>query len=203
MRFGSSHVPELVEPDAGLRRHGVNGARAKRHRLDLVEERRHVVDEVDLREQDDRLRAALPRHREVPLEPPHVEVERQRLDEERDVDVRGEHLLAHGVPDLLAGDRRAPVEHGFDELRVGIDADPVADGRQLVLLDEPGRGARAQLSRFGEQVVGASVLDRDAGGHEPGGAVLGERGLPAVVPAKPVKQRFRSRKSQPKLLCVL
>jgi hypothetical protein len=32
--------------------------------------------------------------------------------------------------------------------------------------------------------------------------VLGERGLPAVVPAKPVKQRIRNGKCQAKLLCV-
>ena len=52
------------------------------------------------------------------------------------------------------------------------------------------------------EVVCAPVLDRDAGGVEPGGAVLGERGLQAVVPPEPVKHRFRDRKCQPMLLCV-
>ena len=117
VRFGSSHGRSCVEPRAGLRRHGERRARAERDRLDLVEVRRDVVDEVGLRQQDDRLRAALPRHREVALEPAHVEVERQRLDEERDVDVRGEHLLARRVPHLLARDRRAALEHRLDEVR--------------------------------------------------------------------------------------
>ena len=67
---------------------------------------------------------------------------------------------------------------------------------------KPVRGARAHVTRLGREVVGAPVLDRDAGGHEPGGAVLGERGFPAVVPPKPLKQRFRDRKCQPKLLCM-
>ena len=76
----------------------------------------------------------------------------------------------------------------LDQVRRRVDADPVADGRQAVLTDEPVGGAHAQLARLGDEVVGAPVLDRDAGGHEPGGAMLGERGLPAVVPPESVKQ---------------
>jgi hypothetical protein len=32
------------------------------------------------------------------------------------------------------------------------------------------------------------VLDGDAGGDEPGGAMLGERGFPAVVPAETLER---------------
>ena len=196
-------VAQLVDPLAGLRRDGLDRARAERHRLDLGEVRRDVVDEVGLRQQHDGLRAALPRHREVALEPAHVEVERQRLHEERDVDVRREDLLADGCRAPPCA--RSTVRRGSSaSIRPGrrVDADPVADGRQVVLADEAVGRARAQLADLAEQVVGAPVLNRDAGGLEPGGAVLGERGLPAVVPPEPVKQRIRNRKCQPMLLCV-
>src|SRR5581483_11860787 len=50
------------------------------------------------------------------------------------------------------------------------------------------------------EVVGAPMLDRDAGGAQPGGAVVGERGFPAVVPAEAVQGRVRTRECHPKLL---
>ena len=84
---------------------------------------------------------------------------------------------------------------------LGVDTDPVPDRGQFLFAHEAVRGARAQFALLADQVVGTPVLDRDAGRHEPGGAVLCERGFPAVVPPEPVKQRFRNRKSQPKLLC--
>ena len=201
MRFGREPGSQLVDAFAGLRRDGVHRARAERDRFDVVEERLHVVDEVGLRQQHDRLRAALPRHREVALEPARVEVERQRLHEERDVDVRREDLLLRDVQRLLAGDGRTPRQQRRDQVRGQVEADPVADRGQALLAHEAVRRARAQLALLVHQVVRAPVLDRDAGGDEPGGAVICERGLPAVVPAKPVQQRFRNRKSQAKLLC--
>src|SRR5581483_4938117 len=93
-------------------------------------------------------------------------------------------------------------EDGLDLLGLRVDTDPVADGRQLVELHEPGRRGCAQLAGFGKQVVGTAVLDCDAGRREAVRAMLGERGFPAVVPPESVKQRFRGWKCQPKLLCV-
>ena len=77
-------------------------AGADGHSLRLGDEARGVVDEIDLGEQDDRLRTALPHHREIALEPACVEVERERLHDERDVDVGREHLLARDAERLLA-----------------------------------------------------------------------------------------------------
>ena len=152
---------------------------------------------------DDRLRTALPRHREVALEPAQVEVERQRLHEERDVDVRGEHLLARRLPDLLARDRRAPRQHGLDQLGLGVDADPVADGGQFVVAREAVGRARAHLALLVDEVVGAPVLNGDAGRRR-----APRRDDSANAASQPSSQpsgcssRFRRRKCQPKLLCM-
>ena len=94
-------------------------------------------------------------------------------------------------------------QHRLDQIRLGVEADPIADAREVVVADEAVRRARADLSFFScREVVGAPMLHCDAGGRQPGGAVLCERGFPAVVPAKPLQQRFRNGKCQPKLLCV-
>ena len=101
--------------------------------------------------------------------------------------------------------REIDVRRGSDDLdqvRRRVEADPVADGGQVLLANEVVGGAHAQLTRLGEEVVGAPMLNRDAGGLEPGGAVLGELGVEAVVPPEPVKVRIRDRKCQPMLLCV-
>ncbi len=119
----------VVEPCRGKRRHREDGARTEGHRLGLGQERRDVVDEVDLRQEHDGLRTALPRHRQITLEAACVEVERQRLDQEGDVDVRREHLLARGVQRLLARQHRATWQHLLDERRFGTEPDPVADRR--------------------------------------------------------------------------
>ncbi len=101
--------------------------------------------------------------------------------------------------------REIDVRRGSDDLdlvRRRVEPDPVADCRQVVLPHQVVGGAHAQLTRLGEEVVGASVLHRDPGGLEAVGAMLGERGLEAVVPAEPMKVRIRDRKCQPMLLCV-
>ena len=92
--------------------------------------------------------AAFPCHREVALEAANVEVERERLHEEGDVDVRRENLLTGRLPHFFAGDRRAPGQHDLDQVRRGIEPDPVADGGQILLANEVVGGAHAQLTRL-------------------------------------------------------
>ena len=184
VRFSPKQRAHLVETRARPCGDGIDGARAERRRVDLGEIRSDVVDQVDLGQQHDRLRPALPGHRQVALEPAWAEVERQRLREEHDVDVRREHLLLHRVPDLLARDGRAPRQDGVDQAGLGIDRDPVADGGQAALAREAHDRARAHLAGLADQVVGAPVLNGDAGRREPRGAMNFERGFPAVVPTE-------------------
>jgi len=180
-----THVLETVTADG---RDQVHRARAEGDRLRLVEEPRVVVDEVDLREENDRLRPALPRHREVALEPTCIEVQRKRLDQECDVDVRGEHLLARRIEGLLPRESRPPRQDGLDEHRLRVEPDPVADRRQLVFAGKACSGSRADRVLSVRQVVRSPVLNSDAGGNEASGAMLGERGLPAVVPAETLER---------------
>ncbi len=200
VRFGSRKGRSSSRPSPVLAETASAGQAPSVTDLDLGEERRRLVDEVGLREQHDRLRPALPGHGQVALEAARVEVERQRLGEERDVDVRREHLLAGGLPHLLARDRGAPRKERLDERRLRGHADPVANGGQVTRPHQVVRRAGAQLAVLGREVVGAPVLNGDAGGAQPGGAMLGKRGFPAVVPPEPVQERVRDRKCQPKLL---
>jgi hypothetical protein len=87
--------------------------------------------EVGFREDDHRLRAALPRERQVALETAEVEILVHRRDDEDDVDVGAQHLLLRGLPGGLAGELRAPRKDGTDGACVlagtGVDGDPVPD----------------------------------------------------------------------------
>ena len=80
--------------------------------------RGRVVLEVGLREQHDRARAALDGEREVALEQPAVELLAERMHDEHDVDVGGDHLLARDAGCRLVrgatGDRRSP-RHDVDD----------------------------------------------------------------------------------------
>ena len=82
---------------------------------------------------DDRARAALDREREVALEQPAVELLAERLDDEHDVDVGGDHLLARDAGCRLvrgtARDRRSP-RHDVDDRARRVERDPVADDRE-------------------------------------------------------------------------
>jgi hypothetical protein len=88
------------------------------------------------------------------------------------------------VPDLFTRDGGAARQHGLDQTGLGIERNPVADRGQPALPSEANDRARAHLTGLADQVVGASMLDGDAGSHEPRSPVFCERGFPAVVPTK-------------------
>ena len=91
--------------------------RADGDRLGLGDQRVGVVAEVGLGEHDHRLRAALPGGGQIALQPPGVEVGVQRGDQQRHVDVGGDHLRRlHGVGGL-AQEGRAPRHHRVDGAR--------------------------------------------------------------------------------------
>ena len=147
----------------------------------------HVVAEIGLRQQDDRLRAALPGEREEPLDPPEVVVRVEAADDEDDVDVRRDDLRLRLRPGDLADERASPGQDRADRrpalVRARGDGQPVADGRMLVVVAQPAGELGTQLAVRGVDDVLGSVLDGRARGHE---AVLfirverlGERRVPA------------------------
>jgi hypothetical protein len=165
---------------------------AEGDRLDLQRAQLPLGAEVGLRQQDDRLRAALPRGREVALEPAQVEVLVQRHDQEDGVDVRGQHLLLRGVQRDLARELRGAREDVVDGGRVFVqpwsDRDPVAHcgevAGSLREVCETACRLGAQLAELREEGVGAAVLRGDAGGDEPGRGVRRELRRAAVRPAE-------------------
>src|ERR671923_995259 len=182
---------ELVDPGPGHAADRVHGD-ADRDQLDLGDRLLDVVAEVRLREDDDGIGAALPRRREVALEPAQVEVPVEAGDDEDRVDVGGEHLLADDLERLLARERRSPRQDRLNgrtaALGVGAQHDPVARDRYgaavLGLETQPAGELTRELAGFGPDEVGAAVLDRDASRNQAVAAVRGERGFEVGAPAE-------------------
>ncbi|MCZ7561851.1 MAG: hypothetical protein M5U30_18905 [Burkholderiaceae bacterium] len=88
-------------------------------------------DQVGLRQQHHGPDAALPDHHQVTLSSRRrLEIEVARLDDERDVDVRGDHLDLDVAPRDLSPEKRSPRKYAVDAragCRIPVaDADPVA-----------------------------------------------------------------------------
>ena len=135
-------------------------------RLDLEHGGADVWGEVGFRQHHDRLSAAFPGGRDVPLEPPQAEVVVEAGEQESRVDVRRQHLLGGILAGVLADEGASPRQDRRD--RCGWHhPDPVADGRQLpahvVFVEKATGGSRAQLALLGEEHELAAVLGRDAG----------------------------------------
>ncbi len=164
----------------------------ERDRLDLEHTQLPVGAEVGLRQHDHGLGAALPRHRDVALEPAEVEVLVERHDEEDRVHVRRQHLLLGGVERDLARELRAAGEDLLDRRRALVrprsGRDPVADGGQIAgtvrLVREPARELGPQLAELRQQDIGAAMLCGDAGRQQAGRAMRFELCRVAVSPAE-------------------
>src|SRR5262249_17376375 len=93
------------------------------------------VDEVDLADDDDRRRAAVPRGGEIALEAAGAGVAVGRGGGQEAADVGGDDLLrvaaAGGAADELRAPRQDVVDHGGFVAGGRGDRDPVADGGQL------------------------------------------------------------------------
>jgi len=186
------HGADRVRPDEAGRSHVRRG-------------RGPVVRQVGLRENDDRLGAALPGGREVALEPPPVRAAVERIDDEDDVHVRSEHLLAAATPGRLSDEGGPALEHGANRgpAAVEIDHDPVPDGGEVGLADgvavQPARRLGANLARGDEHAVAPPLLVGDAAGHE--ALMRGELALSRLVPAEACEiEAFRVFEVQAKLL---
>ena len=125
---------QLLDPASELRADGVDGHGA-RNAGDLRAARLQIVGEVGLVEDDHGPRAALPRHREVPLEAPDAEVAIEAGDEKRDVHVCREdllgRLLARDLAREQAGARQDVLDGRALLARGPSHADPVAHRRQV------------------------------------------------------------------------
>ncbi|CAN5664007.1 hypothetical protein BH20ACT14_BH20ACT14_05010 [soil metagenome] len=151
--------------------------------------------EIRLREQNHRARTALPGQGEVALEEPRARLFAERGDDEHDIDVRCNDLLAGVVRTGLVGcaarELRATGENRSDRRRRffrGLERDPVADNGQLRssldLASRPAGEPRAGFPLLGEDVIGTTVLNCDPARVEPGGAMRRECVGPAIVPAE-------------------
>src|SRR5262249_19560764 len=145
-------------------------------------------------QQHDRLRAALPREREVALDAPDVVVRVEAADDEDDVDVGSDDLrlrLAALGGRALANERAPPREDGRDRRAILVlpsgDRDPVADRGMLVGVPQPAGDLRATLAVLRVDDVLASVLDRRPRGDETVLLVREERLGERVVPAQGLK----------------
>jgi hypothetical protein len=131
-------APQLQDSLARLSADGVDGD-AEGDALGLGELRLQVVGEVGLVEHDHRRSAAFPGSGQVALQSPDLEVQFvQSHDEEGDVDVGDEHLLADLRPRRLPRELAVPREDHVDQ--AVAEPDPVADDGQLAglrLVAEP------------------------------------------------------------------
>ena len=149
-----------------------------------------VVAQVELREHDHRIRAAVPRRREVALEATRVEVLVEPGDEDDGVDVRDEDVLLGLQPRRLARDLRPAREERLDREAVAgrvADDDPVADrghpAPELVVAQAAAR-LREPVAELGADVVAAAMLGDDASGHEAALRIGCEGRLELVGPAE-------------------
>jgi hypothetical protein len=196
-------LPKGVDPLARDVRDGDDG-NADRDAFDLEQRVGDVRVQVRLGEDDHRLRAALPRRRQVPLEPAEAEVLVQPVQQQHDVDVRGEHLLERFLERLLPRDRGPSGQNGLDGAATFAgtrpNRDPVADRRHrrpdLDIVEQPARRLRAQLAGRGPDDVHAAVLRGDPSGNQVVVVEPLELGLPLLVPAELLDgRRIEQRKS--------
>ena len=138
---------------------------ADRGALGREHQSRDIRAEVGLRQDDDRLGAALPGGRQIPLEPAQAEVIVEAAEQEDQIDVGSENLVDRVAIGGLAGDRTSPPEDGVDPgpavIRPATQADPVADR--------------------GQDAADRSLVIERAGYLGPDGAVLGPDGVDAAM----------------------
>ena len=116
------------------RRHGVD-RRPLRDPFDFLDERRDVVNQVRLVEDDHRRRPAVPRGQEIPFDAARIEIVVETRNEQHDVDVRGDDLFFGWIAGRAAREPAESRQHGTDArvaaVRRGLDRHPIADRRVI------------------------------------------------------------------------
>ena len=163
---------QLLHPFPTLRIHDMDN--------DVAGERGHVADmrgqvwrEIGLGEKNDRRGAALARHQQVPFETTRIVVAIESHDDEDDVDIGGNDLLAGWLASRAPREGGAPREDADDDrliLWTLTNGDPVADGRQLRTtagtMLQPSRGDGIHFAVFDVDAKDLVELDRDAPGTD-------------------------------------
>src|SRR5262249_33730608 len=145
----------------------------------------------------------LPGEHEIALETANAEVRVESVQQERRVDIGGEHLLLRAAQYFLARERGTARKNGVDRRppfeRTHARGDPVADGRQQAgdarVVANPSGQLCPQLSVFGPQHVLASVLRSDPSGDQIVFVELLELGRPRFVPAELLQGCVEQRES--------
>ena len=166
-RLAEQHRTSMVGQPFGDRLDALARVRADRQHLDAGGEGRHLrlggvegrrVDQVELREHDERHGPAVPREHQRPLEAARLEGTVETVDHDHEVDVRGQHLLgaARGVD---AADRgRARHDAGEHQGAVLIDGvlvegDPVSRrGASRLGVARPSRRAVRRRQHLGRRL---------------------------------------------------
>ena len=166
-----------------------------------LDELARVVADVELREHDHGIGAAVPGSGEVALETARVEVLVEPGDEDDRVDVRDEDVLLRLQPRRLARDLRASWQERLDREPVAggvADDDPVADrghaAPDLVVAHATAR-LREPVAELGAHVVAAAVLRDDASGSEAALFIGCEGRLELVGPAESGQGSIGQRKT--------
>ena len=97
----------------------------------LAQVRREVAADVGFVEDDDGAGSALFGDDEVAFEAADAEVVVEGDDDEHDVHVGGDDLLFGGLADLLTGEYRFAGQDLVDVGGLGVEEDPIADGRRV------------------------------------------------------------------------
>jgi hypothetical protein len=181
-----SRDPGAVDDADREHRHGSSERRPDVERL-----RRRVVAQVGLGEHDQRVGLRVGREREEALQPAHVQIAVQRPDDERQVDVRGQHLRLAAIVAAGAGDPALAREQRVDDARLRVGGDPVADGGKVGrgrggVGHPPGRGAGPRAGG-GQQLQPATVGGGDACCDQIGAPERRKRGVEARGPAKVIQ----------------
>ncbi len=183
--------PLATEPGHGA---GDLDGYADRDLRDALEDGLEVGPQVRLAEHDHGLGATRPGRAEVAFQAPHVEVARERLDDEDGVDIGGHDLGVDAALRRRSDERGAPRQHGLDgHGGVGtarwLDApdDPVADrwsvGRDGGGVAEVAAQARRPGASRGHHDGATSRCTDDATGLGVTGPLGGHGRLEVVVPA--------------------
>ena len=191
---GRSRFDAAVQPLAAGARQSADDVNRHtgRDRFDLLHKRPRIIDPVGLGQHDLRRSAALPDRDETPLDPLEVDLRAERVDEEREVDVRDQRLRTRRAAGRTANEGRAPRQHRADR-PVG-EAHPVADGDIDSREARPPGRARAHDAGGRVEVERAPVNGHHAGRLE----ITLQIATPAGAPAEHAQVKRAQRRSPPR-----
>jgi hypothetical protein len=164
------------------------GHRAAERGADVERLPGRVLAKVGLGEHHERLGLRVGGQREEALQAAHVQLAVERPHDQRQVDVRRQHLGLGAAVVRGAGDPAPAWQQGLHHAGLGVGGDPVADGREVGgagsrVGHAPGRDA-GQRAGGGQQLQPPAVRGGDACRDQIGAPERREGGLEARGPAE-------------------